>query len=226
MPDNVHGLYWGLGHGRGCGAVTRIKRYNGCITREQWLLRETRLVARMRLDEGLSDREILERVVSQNLFQYPTERELRSITRACCRRLTGLSDDAALRAQLSALIAHGTPDQARQVNLYALMRSYRLIWEFMCVVVAAKRRTLDDGLTSREVAAFLEGLRAQDETVAGWSDATLNKIRQVFLNCLVECGMYDRANATLKPILLDFELEQAIRANQDAEALAAFGCME
>ena len=199
--------------------------YRGALTREQWLFREIRIVARLRLDEDLSDADIVERVVEQNLFQYPTERELKSIARALCRRLTALSDDPERRARLARLIAHGTVDQARQTNLYAIACDYRVMWEFMTVVVAAKRRQLDTHLPKREIVSFLEGLRAQDEKVAGWSDATLNKIRQVFVKCLEECGMYDRASEQLTSVLLDFELEGLIRANDDAVILPALGVM-
>ena len=73
--------------------------YNGAITREQFLMRETRVVAQLRLDEGLTDQQIVSRVVEQNLFQYPTERELKSISRACARRLRALSDDPAAREE-------------------------------------------------------------------------------------------------------------------------------
>ena len=69
-------------------------------------------------------------------------------------------------------------------------------------------------------------VRAQDEKVAGWSDATLNKIRQVFAKCLEECGMYDRASEQLTSVLLDFELEGLIRANDDAAILPALGVMD
>ena len=200
--------------------------YRGALTREQWLFREIRIVARLRLDEGLSDADIVERVVEQNLFQYPTERELKSIARALCRRLTMLSDDEGRRARLARLVAHGTVDQARQTNLYAIACDYRVMWEFMTVVVASKRRQLDAHLPKREIVSFLEGLRAQDEKVAGWSDATLNKIRQVFVKCLEECGMYDRASEQLTSVLLDFELEGLIRANDDAAILPAFGVMD
>ena len=200
--------------------------YRGALTREQWLFREIRIVARLRLDEDLSDADIVERVVEQNLFQYPTERELKSIARALCRRLTALSDDPERRARLARLIAHGTVDQARQTNLYAIACDYRVMWEFMTVVVASKRRQLDAHLPKREIVSFLEGLRAQDEKVAGWSDATLNKIRQVFVKCLEECGMYDRASEQLTSVLLDFELEGLIRANDDAAILPALGVMD
>lgn len=200
--------------------------YRGALTREQWLFREICIVARLRLDEDLSDADIVERVVEQNLFQYPTERELKSIARALCRRLTALSDDPERRARLACLIAHGTVDQARQTNLYAIACDYRVMWEFMTVVVAPKRRQLDAHLPKREIVSFLEGLRAQDEKVAGWSDATLNKIRQVFVKCLEECGMYDRASEQLTSVLLDFELEGLVRANDDAAILPALGVMD
>ncbi len=199
--------------------------YRGALTREQWLFREIRIVARLRLDEDLSDADIVERVVEQNLFQYPTERELKSIARALCRRLTALSDDPERRARLAHLIAHGTVDQTRQTNLYAIACDYRVMWEFMTVVVASKRRQLDAHLPKCEIVSFLEGLRAQDEKVAGWSDATFNKIRQVFVKCLEECGMYDRASEQLTSVLLDFELEGLVRANDDAAILPAFGVM-
>ncbi len=205
--------------------------YRGTITREQWLLRETRTVARLRADAAGSGKplelaDVVDLAAEENIFQYPTEREVKSIARACWRRLDALSDDPALRNQLIDLVAVGTPDQARQVNLYALARDNRIVWEFLAVVVARKLQGLDESLPKREIVAFLEGLRAQDERAARWSDATLNKIRQVLTACLVECGMYDRRAETLLRPLLDLTLEQAMRANGDQVLLPAFGAAE
>ena len=45
----------------------------------------------------------------------------------------------------------------------------------MTCVVAGKFSLLDMHLGKAEIATFLEGLRAQDERVASWSPATLNK---------------------------------------------------
>ncbi|MDO4849761.1 MAG: DUF1819 family protein [Coriobacteriia bacterium] len=205
--------------------------YRGSITREQWLLRETRTVARLRTDaagsgESLELADVVDLAAEENIFQYPTEREVKSIARACWRRLDALSDDPALRNRLIGLVATGTPDQARQVNLYALARDNRIVWEFLAAVVARKLQGLDESLSKREIIAFLEGLRAQDERAARWSDATLNKIRQVLTACLVECGMYDRRAETLLRPLLDLTLEQAMRANGDQALLPAFGAAE
>lgn len=201
--------------------------YRGTITREQWLSRETRIVARLMLEDGLTDpTELATYVQEHNAFQYPTERELKSIARACARRIASVSENPAITERLTQLLAHGTADQLRQANLYAMMCDNRLVWEFMLNVVADKQRRLDRGLRAYEIAAFIEGLRAQSETVDRWSDATRNKVRQVLTKCIEECGMYNRRKEELLPILADFELTQIIRANGDGRALAAFGHAE
>lgn len=201
--------------------------YRGTITREQWLLREMRVVARLMLDDGLTaPAELTAHIQELNAFQYPTERELKSIARACIRRIASVSEDRAITERLTGLLAHGTADQLRQANLYAMMRDNRLVWEFMLDLVADKRRRLDQSLRSYEIASFIEGLRAQSETVDNWSDATRNKARQVLTKCIVECGMYNRKKEELLPIFADFELTQIIRANGDERALAAFGIIE
>lgn len=205
--------------------------YRGTITREQWLLRETRVVARLWAQAAQCGRFLdcdaaVQEVAKKNLFQYPTEREVKSIARACWRRLDALSNDASLRDRLVDLAAEGALDQARQVNLYAMARDNRIVWDFLAVVVARKFQSLDEALPRREIVAFLEGLRAQDERAARWSDATLNKIRQVLTACLVDCGMYDRRAESLRRPILDLTLEQAMRANGDQAILPAFGVLD
>ena len=119
------------------------------------------------------------------------------------------------------------PAQAAQTNLYALMRTYRIVWEFMVGVVGEKFLHLDARLAKHEIVAFLEGLRSQSKTVAGWSDATINKIRQVLTKCLVEVGYLSSPRSEeLSPVLLDLDLERAMRANGDAIALPAFSCVD
>ncbi len=62
------------------------RRLDGaCVTREQFLIREIRMVAQLRL-EGLSDEKIVERVSSGNLIQYPTDRMVRDIASVCVKR--------------------------------------------------------------------------------------------------------------------------------------------
>ena len=56
--------------------------YNGSLTREQFMFQEMRISARLRL-EGLIDKDIIAKVYEGNLFQYPTQREIKSKCRWC-----------------------------------------------------------------------------------------------------------------------------------------------
>ena len=55
--------------------------YDGALTREQFMFLEMRKVARMTI-QGMTEEEILSRVYDDNLFQYPTQREIKSKCRA------------------------------------------------------------------------------------------------------------------------------------------------
>ena len=66
-------------------------KYSGGLTREQFMFNEMRITARL-LAEGLSDQEVLEKVYDENLFQYPTEKEVKSKCKACLKRLTFLKE--------------------------------------------------------------------------------------------------------------------------------------
>ena len=197
------------------------------ITREQFLLRETRIVARMRLD-GTADERVVNEVYSQNLLQYPTLSMVKNIAAVCLKRLDALSDDPATARELTALVANGSQEQAAQANLYAMMRGYRLVWEFMTGVIAAKYREFDDVLTRGDLNVFFAELQQAQPAVARWSDSTISKSKQVLTKSLTDAGlltpMPDEPQGTfvLAPACLDPLLQRAMRANGDACALAAF----
>ena len=49
--------------------------HSGSLTREQFLFFEMRTTAKLMI-EGLTDEEIYERIYSENLFQFPTEKSI------------------------------------------------------------------------------------------------------------------------------------------------------
>jgi len=195
-------------------------KYNGGLTREQFLFYETRLVAGLRLS-GLGDAEVVNRAVGENLFQFPTERMIRNIASVCLRRLDALGAPCLLEA-----LASSPAEVARQVNLYAMMRQNAIVRDFMLGVIAQKYRTKDFSFTSRDVYVFLADLQQRQPDTAAWSEKTFAKIRQVLVKCLAETGFLDSYKSTaLKSVYLFEELERGIRANNDTEALAAFNCL-
>ena len=65
---------------------------SGSLTREQFLFHETRIVAKLLVDEDLNDEEITQRIMDENLFQFPTEKSVKRIVNGCLRRLASLDD--------------------------------------------------------------------------------------------------------------------------------------
>lgn len=69
-------------------------------------------------------------------------------------------------------------------------------------------------------------MQEQNDTVASWSDSTINKSKQVLKRLLVENGYIDNNKSeTLNTVLVDFSIKDAIEHIGDREALIEFGCM-
>jgi len=196
-------------------------RYNGALTREQFLFHEMRTTSRLFV-EGAANDEIVEAIARDNLFQYPTDRTIKSVARACLRRLRALDDD-----ELARSIAARPSRVAKQICLYATMRENRLVWEFMIAVVGEKFRSLDFSFGRIDVNKFFTRLQEQDDGVRAWKDSTVARIKSVLVRILVENEyLDDRRSARLNSVRLDSELEERIRKNGDEIALTAFNRLD
>lgn len=193
--------------------------YNGGLTREQFLFYEIRTVASL-LTQGLSRKEILSTVLADNLFQFPTERMVSSILATCFKRIDALDSET-----LVSELANAPADVAKQINLYAMMKYNRIVWDFMTTVIAEKYRTQEFEFSKKDLNLFFFQLQEQNDAIASWSDSTISKIKQVLTKTLVECEYLDSPKATkLNMISIAPELEDELRANNDVAALAAFNC--
>ena len=194
--------------------------YNAAITREQFLFYEVRITARL-VCKGLGKNEVVDQIVKGNLFQYPTEKSVRKMALACLRRLDALYDRS-----LVEMIATLPSDVAKQICLYAMMRQYRLVWDFMITVVGTKYKNCDLSFGRMDLNVFMMRLQEQDAAVAAWSENTVTKVKQVLARILVDNEYLDSTTADhLNPVLIHPILENAIRRNGDPVALAAFNCL-
>lgn len=190
------------------------------ITREQFLFHEMRIVAKLLLEEK-SDSEIIGEVVTNNLFQYPTEKSLNNITKVCLARFHQTESK-----ELIDIVANGSSDAAKQACLFLMMNYYRIVWEFMIGVIGEKYRTQDLSFTKMDLNSFFTRLQEQNEVVASWSDATINKCKQILKKILIENGYLDNQKSeVLNNILLDLSVKEAIENINNRDALIAFGYM-
>ena len=193
---------------------------SGQITREQFLFYEMRTTAKL-VYEGLSEEEAVEKIVEENLFQYPTERTIREMARTCLKRLRSLEDESLVQA-----LATQPSDVSKQICLYAMMKHYRLVWDFMITVVGAKYRNLDKSFGKIDLNAFFMRLQEQDDWVATWSESTVKKLKQVLQKLLVENEYLDSKDSDhINPVLISPLLENAIREAGLEIVLPAFNCL-
>lgn len=193
--------------------------YIASLTREPFLFYEMRTTAKL-LTSGLSDKETVAQITADNLFQYPTEKSIARMAKACIKRLQAMED-----ADLIHAIATQPTEIAKQICLYAMMKQSRLVWEFMLTVIGEKYRSKDSSFGRIDLNTYFIRLQEQDDTVASWSEGTITKLKQVLAKILVETEYLDDIRADhLNPVYLHPILENAIRSHGDLAVLPAFNC--
>ena len=193
--------------------------YIASLTREPFLFYEMRTTAKL-LTSGLSDEETVAQIAAENLFQYPTEKSIARMAKACIKRLQAMED-----ADLIHAIATQPTEIAKQICLYAIMKQSRLVWEFMLTVIGEKYRLKDSSFGRIDLNTYFIRLQEQDDTVASWSEGTITKLKQVLAKILVETEYLDDVRADhLNPVYLHPILENAIRSHGDLAVLPAFNC--
>ena len=199
--------------------MDHTRPYVASLTREPFLFYEMRTTARL-LSEGADEKEAIAKIAADNLFQYPTEKSVIRMAKACVQRLYAMGDNDLVKA-----IAAQPAEVAKQICLYALMMQNRLVWEFMVTVIGEKYRLKDQSFGKIDLNAYFMRLQEQDDTVASWSDQTITKQKQVLAKILVETEYLDDIHADhLNPVYLYPILENAIRSSGDLAALPAFNC--
>lgn len=193
--------------------------YIASLTREPFLFYEMRTTAKL-LISGLSDEDAVAQITADNLFQYPTEKSIARMAKACIKRLQAMED-----ADLIHAIATQPTEIAKQICLYAMMKQSRLVWEFMLTVIGEKYRLKDSSFGRIDLNTYFIRLQEQNDTVASWSEGTITKLKQVLAKILVETEYLDDVRADhLNPVYLHPILENAIRSHGDLAVLPAFNC--
>lgn len=192
-------------------------QYLGALTREQFLYYEVKIVAQL-INKGYDDEKILSSIIEQNLFQLPTEKSVKSLSKGCINRLR-----IAGTPRIIQLIAEESNEISKQASLYLLMRYNKIVWDFMIYVIGEKYKNLDLEFNKNEVLIFLNKLQLDNDIVASWSDSTINKIRTVLIKILSDTGYLDNIRSTkLNNIILYDEVLECIKENNDYDVLSAF----
>lgn len=206
----------------------------GVLTREQFLPHEMRIVAALRM-QGASDEQVIVRVKSENLFQYPTERMVANRATVCLRRLDamvptdavcaarGIDPKTAVEAasSLTRLMASGTPTQADQAIFYSMICRYDIVRELVLVEMGERLQNFDYAFTAVDLNAFMTRFTTEYPDAARWTEATVKRIK----GSLRHAGLIGEGQGPeserLSPLFLDSDVERALVQLGEQSLIAA-----
>ena len=194
------------------------------LTREQFLPHEMRIVAALRM-QGASDEQVIVRVKSENLFQYPTERMVVNRATVCLRRLDamvptdavcaarGIDPKTAVEAasSLTGLMASGAPTQADQAIFYSMICRYDIVRDY--------------AFTAVDLNAFMTRFTTEYPDAARWTEATVKRIKGSLRQTLRHAGLIGEGQGPeserLSPLFLDSDVERALVQLGEQSLIAA-----
>lgn len=191
--------------------------YSANLTGVSFLLFELKQV--IKLDRsGLEEKEIIDHVINENVFQYKFISSLKRIAPTIVRRMKVLDE------YLKEMLLKEQLEIGKMINLYAIMKTDKLFFEFMNEVIKEKLELNDFLLEKKEINIFFVSKAEQNAKVAGWSEKTLNKLKQVYFKILFESGILtDQKNGTIRRLLIDEELRNHLKHVGDIAYLKAMG---
>lgn len=201
----------------GVAYIMNNKKYSAKLTGESFLLYELKIVANLKR-QGYSDKEIRKKVFDENLFQYKYKSSI-------SRRLTPLIQRVNLLDEklINKLIQDPLGDGVI-INLYAIMKNDRLFFEFMKEIISPKIKNTNDILERKDINIYFDQKIEQNEEVSAWSEATIQKLKQVIKKILSEAGIIeDMKIGKLHKIIMSQELKEYLIKLGDKQYVIAMG---
>ena len=137
----------------------------------------------------------------KNIFQLDKPKRRRDVPLRMIKRLT------TIKQPLVEIIAHGSDADAKLIAFLALMKSDRLLFEYMYEVYADKFHIGLEEITDKDFFDFIERKAQNSETVAKWSANNLVSVRSKIKSSLCDAGLAKRKGDNLliqKPIVDDW----------------------
>ncbi len=191
--------------------------YSSALTGASFLFYEIKQVVKLSL-EGLSDKEIKEVVIEDNLFEYQHVSSLKRAIPSLLRRKMAFDD------VLVNMLLNENVETAKMINLYAIMKTDRLFFEWMAEVISQKLFEGDFLLEKKDINVFFNHKAEQSEKVSSFKEQTVKKLQTVHQRILHESGiLMDIKKGTLTVPIIDMDLKEHLEAINDADYIKAMG---
>ena len=191
--------------------------YSCTLTGASFLFFEFKKVVSLK-QQGLQESEIRDKVRAENLFDYKVKSSIKRSLPSVLRRVDVLDET------LRKMVLDKPLESGKTINLYAIMKTDRLFFEFMNEVIRDKFEHNDYLFERKDVNGFISSKAEQDATVAGWTEKTVNRLKQAYGKVLLDAGILkDRNKGELSRILMDSELKRHLIHIGDVAYAKAMG---
>ena len=122
---------------------------------------------------------IVQKSMSDNIFMVSTERRRKELAYKIIARMAVLDD------YLIKMIAESPYNTAAILSLYALMKTDRIVYEFMNEVIKDKIELMNYRLSDIELNHFILCKAQQSELVAKWKDSNKIQVKSALRKILI-----------------------------------------
>lgn len=184
--------------------------YRSTIKTMPFLYLEVKKTSALKI-QGLSDTEIKDKSISENIFQMNTEARRKEIASITLKRINVLDDF------LIEKLVNGSVAVSKLINIYTIMKTDKLFFEFMKEVYAEKLLIKEFTISDKDFNIYFQRKKEQSEKVASWNEYTFYKLKQVFTRILFEAGLIRNQKGDreiIKPII-DEDLKRYLKSIGD-----------
>ncbi|WP_342689519.1 DUF1819 family protein [Bacillus pumilus] len=191
--------------------------YSSSLNGASYLLFELKQVVKLQ-QMGLSTQEIRSEVVDENIFQFENKGRITRTLPSVMRRAKVID------STLASLMMEGSVEMSKVINLYAIMKTDLLFYEFMDEVISEKFQNNDYLIEKKDINLFFTTKSEQSDKVASWSDINIEKLKRAFMQVLFESGMLkDRRGKELNRLIIDDQIKNHLTHIGDARYVRAMG---
>lgn len=191
--------------------------YSSSLNGASYLLFELKQVVKLK-ERGLSIQEIRKKVVEENVFQFTNKGRINRTLPSVMRRAEVIDH------VLAQLMTEGSIEMSKVINLYAIMKTDLLFYEFMDEVISEKLQNNDSVIEKKDINLFFTAKSEQSEKVASWSDINIEKLKRSYMQVLFESGMLrDRRSKELNRLIIDEQIKDHLTYIGDFKYVRAMG---
>lgn len=165
---------------------------------------------------------IIQKSINNNIFMVNTERRRKELAYKLIVRMAFLDD------YLIQTLANSTYNTSSILSLYALMKSDRIVFEFMYEIIRDKIQLMNYRLTDVELNQFIVCKAQQDDLVARWKDSNKIQVKSALRKILIDAGILRDLGSVymVLPPLIDKNIIEHITKLGDEKYLEAMGVLK